>query len=123
MTEPHYDICTLTELEDALAHIDKERFPERTKQIEHFLRLRRSGVEPSDSKYRCPICNAGLDEVKGPVDPKLSTGLTAAFFAIALWLASPILVRRREYQCSKCGFKLSRAQLNKSLQRTAGGDF
>ncbi|MEO9944733.1 hypothetical protein [Paraglaciecola sp.] len=65
--EPNYSEYSTTELEDALANIDKERFPDRLERIKVELVSRQTSeksslntvsddFEPNEQFFKCPTC-------------------------------------------------------------------
>ncbi|MBD3584525.1 hypothetical protein HHX48_02110 [Salinimonas sp. HHU 13199] len=65
--EPNYSEYSITELEDALANIDREAFPERAEQLKDELVSRQPSkksslntasedFEPNEQFFKCPTC-------------------------------------------------------------------
>jgi predicted RNA-binding Zn-ribbon protein involved in translation (DUF1610 family) len=65
--EPNYSEYSITELEDALANIDKEAFPDRAERIKGELISRQPleksspetlevNFEPNEQFFKCPTC-------------------------------------------------------------------
>ncbi|QCZ93520.1 hypothetical protein [Salinimonas iocasae] len=65
--EPNYSEYSIAELEDALANIDKDEFPERAARIEGELISRQASqnsslntankeFEPNEQFFKCPTC-------------------------------------------------------------------
>ncbi|TQV72159.1 hypothetical protein FLL45_18230 [Aliikangiella marina] len=51
---PSYETYTLTELQDALTHIDHLKFPERVKEIESYIQQR---LESGDIESQFALAN------------------------------------------------------------------